>query len=146
MSSDSSSVPTEFVADAFETTVTEDEADALIGTINDAVSNLRNQIDDDTLEKILRADAGSYQLRSGMTKDGLQPESFTQDAIINPLLDALGHDYSTEAGGLSGGQTQVADYTVSQKIKADAPRLDLGEEADNRGHNPRYDCTPTPSQ
>jgi hypothetical protein len=57
MSSDSSSVPTEFVADAFETTVTDDEADRFIQTIDDAVSNLRVQIDDDTLKSILRADA-----------------------------------------------------------------------------------------
>lgn len=121
MSSDSSSVPTEFVADAFETTVTDDEIDRFIQTIDDAVSNLRDQIDDDTLESILRADAGSYQLKSGMTRDGLQPESFTQDAVINPLLDALGHEYSTEAGGLSGGQTQVADYTVSLR---DHPEID----------------------
>jgi len=121
MSSDSSSVPTEFVADAFNTTVTSDEADTLIETINDAVSNLRNQIDDDTLGSILRSDGGSYQLKSGMTRDGLQPESFTQDAVINPLLDALGHEYSTEAGGLSGGQTQVADYTVSLR---DHPEID----------------------
>ena len=121
MSSDSSSVPTEFVADAFETTVTDDEADRFIQTIDDAVSNLRDQIDDDTLESILRADAGSYQLKSGMTKDGLQPESFTQEAVINPLLDALGHEYSTEAGGLSGGQTKVADYTISLR---DHPEID----------------------
>jgi hypothetical protein len=121
MSSNSSTVPTEFVADAFETTVTDDEADRFIQTIDDAVSNLRDQIDDDTLESILRADAGSYQLKSGMTRDGLQPESFTQDAVINPLLDALGHEYSTEAGGLSGGQTQVADYTISLR---DHPEID----------------------
>jgi type I restriction-modification system DNA methylase subunit len=121
MSSDSSSVPTEFVADAFETTVTEAEIDRLIEAIDDTISNLRGQIDDDTLENILRADAGSYQLNSSMTQDGLQPESFTQDAVINPLLDSLGHTYSTEAGGLSGGQTQVADYTVSLR---DHPEID----------------------
>ena len=50
MSSSSSSVPTEFVADAFETTVSDDERFRLIETINDAVSNLRDQIEDDTLE------------------------------------------------------------------------------------------------
>ena len=70
---------------------------------------------------MLRAGAGSYILKSGMTRDGLQPESFTQEAVINPLLDALGHEYSTEAGGLSGGQTQVADYTISLR---DYPDID----------------------
>lgn len=113
MSSNSSSIPTEFVTESFETTVGEDEVDRLIETIDDAVSSLRDQIDDDTLENILRAGVGSYQLKSSMTQDGLQPESFTQEAVINPLLDALAYEYSTEAGGLSGGQTQVADYTIS---------------------------------
>jgi len=121
MASDSASVPTEFVADAFETTVTDEDAAHLLQTIGDAVSTLRDQIDDDTLERILRADPGSYQLTSSMTRDGLQPESFTQDAVIEPLLDALGHEYSTEAGGLSGGQTRVADYTVSLR---DHPEID----------------------
>lgn len=141
MSSNSSSVPTEFVAEAFETTVTETEETQLIETINDVVSNLRGQIDDDTLESMLRAGVGSYLLRSSMTKDGLQPESFTQDAVINPLLDALGHEYSTEAGGLSGGQTQVADYTISLR---DYPQIDstrllieaepLNKDLDSRKH------------
>jgi type I restriction-modification system DNA methylase subunit len=141
MSSDSSSVPTEFVADAFETTVTTDEADGFIQTIDNAVSNLRDQIDDETLESILRADSGSYQLKSGMTRDGLQPESFTQDAVINPLLDALGYEYSTEAGGLSGGQTQVADYTVSLRNhpEIDSTRLlieaePINKDLDSRKH------------
>jgi type I restriction-modification system DNA methylase subunit len=121
MSSNSSSVPTEFVADAFETSVSESEEAQFIRAIDDTVSNLRAQMDDDQLERMLRAGAGSYVLKSGMTRDGLQPESFTQDAVINPLLDVLGHDYATEAGGLSGGKTQVADYTVSLR---DHPQID----------------------
>lgn len=116
-----SSTQTEFIEQAFETAVSETEVNELLAVIDQAVANLRDQIDDETLEKILRADAGSYQLKSGMTRDGLQPESFTQDAVINPLLDALGHEYSTEAGGLSGGQTQVADYTISLR---DHPEID----------------------
>ncbi|WP_227357298.1 Eco57I restriction-modification methylase domain-containing protein [Haladaptatus salinisoli] len=141
MSSNSSSVPTEFVEQAFETTVTEAEVNRLIESINAAVSKLREQIDDDTLEGILRADSGSYLLRSSMTQDGLQPESFTQDAVINPLLDALGHEYSTEAGGLSGGQTQVADYTISLRNyqEIDSSRLlieaePINKELDSREH------------
>lgn len=121
MSSNSSSIETEFVSEAFETDVTEAEEARLIEAIDDAVRTLRDQINDDTLESLLRASPGSYQLKSGMTRDGLQPESFTQEAVINPLLDALGYDYSTEAGGLSGGQTQVADYTVSLR---DHPEID----------------------
>jgi len=141
MSSDPSSIPTEFVAEEFETSVSKSEETRLIETINDTVSNLRNQIDDDTLESILRADSGSYLLRSSMTQDGLQPESFTQDAVINPILDALNYEYSTEAGGLSGGQTQVADYTISLR---DYPVIDstrllieaepINKELDSRKH------------
>lgn len=141
MSSNSSSVPTEFVADAFETSVTETEADRFIEAINDAVSNLRDQIDDETLENILRADTGSYVLRSGMTRDGLQPESFTQEAVVNPLLDELGYEYATEAGGLSGGQTEVADYTVSLRNQStiDSTRLlieaePINKDLDSRKH------------
>ena len=35
--------------------------------IDSAVSNLQDQIDDDTLKKMLRAGAGSYFLKSSMT-------------------------------------------------------------------------------
>jgi type I restriction-modification system DNA methylase subunit len=121
---------TEFVEEAFETSVTEVEEDHLIEAIDWTVSKLREQIDDDTLEKMLRAGAGSYKLRSSMTRDGLQPESFTQQAIIEPLLDALGHDYATEAGGLSGGQTKVADYTVSLRDYSDIDSTRLLIEAE----------------
>lgn len=124
----------EFVQEAFETTVSEVEEDRIIGAIDEAISSLRKQIDDDTLEKILRAGTGSYLLRSGMTKDGLQPESFTQDAVISSLLDKLDYEYSTEAGGLSGGQTQVADYTVSLRNhpEIDSSRLLIEAERINK--------------
>ena len=131
----------EFVEQAFETVVSEEEVDELLAVIDQTVSNLRDQIDDDTLENILRAGSGSYVLKGGMTKDGLQPESFTQDAVINPLLDALSHEYSTEAGGLSGGQTQVADYTISLRdyLEIDSTRLlieaePINKDLDSRKH------------
>jgi hypothetical protein len=142
MSSNSSSVPTEFVAKSFETAVAEDTRNRLLEVINDAVSNLRKQMkDDETVRNLLGADSGSYLLRSSMTRDGLQPESFTQDAVINPLLDALGHDYATEAGGLSGGKTQVADYAVSLRNQStiDSTRLlieaePINKDLDSRKH------------
>ena len=141
MSSNESTTATEFVAQEFETAVTTTEEDRFIEAIDGAVSNLRDQIDDDTLESILRADPGSYQLKSSMTKDGLQPESFTQEAVINPLLDALDYEYQTEAGGLSGGQTQVADYTVSLRdhLEIDSTRLlieaePINKDLDSRKH------------
>jgi len=139
MSSSSSSVPTEFVAQAFETDVSEAEEEQLIEIIDETVSHLRKQIDDETLESILRADSGSYQLKSGMTKDGLQPEAFAQDTVINPILDGLGYDYATEAGGLSGGQTQVADYTIPLRnhSQIDSTRLLVEAEPINKDLNSR---------
>ncbi|PSQ54647.1 hypothetical protein BRD22_11745 [Halobacteriales archaeon SW_8_68_21] len=134
MSSSSPSVPTEFVAQAFETDVSREEEEQLIEIINETVSHLRQQIDDEKLESILRSASGSYQLKSGMTKDGLQPEAFTQDAVIDPILDCLGYEYATEAGGLSGGQTQVADYTVSLRdhSQIDSTRLLIEAEPINK--------------
>ncbi|SDN41408.1 hypothetical protein SAMN05192554_13420 [Haloarchaeobius iranensis] len=131
---------TEFVQEAFETTVEADDEKRLLEAINDAVSRLREQIDDDTLENILRADAGSYRLRGGMTRDGLQPEPFTQQAVIEPLLSELGHSFDTEAGGLSGGRTMVADYTVSLRdFDTDSTRLlieaePINKDLDSREH------------
>jgi type I restriction-modification system DNA methylase subunit len=141
MPPESVSAATEFVEQAFETDVPETAENELIAVLDDTVSSLRDQIDDDTLEKILRADAGSYKLRSGMTRDGLQPESFTQQAVIEPLLDALEHEYATEAGGLSGGRTMVADYTVSLRDDEtiDSTRLlveaePINKDLDSREH------------
>jgi hypothetical protein len=125
---------TEFVEEAFETTVDKESRERLVEAIDAAVSALREQIDDDTLERILRAGSGSYLLRASMTRDGLQPESFTQQAVVEPLLDALGYDYATEAGGLSGGQTLVADYTVSLRAYdgIDSTRLLIEAEPANK--------------
>ncbi|WP_049980247.1 Eco57I restriction-modification methylase domain-containing protein [Halolamina rubra] len=141
MSTSSPSTPTEFVAEAFETSVSDAEADALLEAIDEAVHNLREQIDDDHLLTTLRKDPGSYQLKSEYTRDGLQPESFTQDAVIEPLLNALGHEYRSEAGGLSGGQTQVADYTISLRDhdNIDSSRLlveaePINKDLDSRDH------------
>jgi hypothetical protein len=141
MPSESAATPTEFVEQAFETAVSESSENELIEAIDDTVRNLREQIDDDTLEKILRAGAGSYNLKSGMTRDGLQPEPFTQQAVIQPLLDALGHSYAAEAGGLSGGRTLVADYTVSLRDydTIDSTRLlieaePINKDLDSREH------------
>ncbi|MFB6087506.1 MAG: hypothetical protein ABEJ85_03205, partial [Haloarculaceae archaeon] len=121
---------TEFVQEAFETTVETATEDQLLRTIDDAISTLREQIDDETLEKMLRAEPGSYRLRSDMTRDGLQPEPFTQQAVVEPLLAALGHEFDTEAGGLSGGRTMVADYTVSLRDYDDIDSTRLLVEAE----------------
>jgi hypothetical protein len=135
MPPESISTATEFVEQAFETAVSETTENELITAIDDTVSNLRKQIDDGTLEEILRADSGSYKLRSSMTRDGLQPEPFTQQSVIEPLLNALGHEYATEAGGLSGGRTMVADYTVSLRDRENIDSTRLLVEAASRPHS-----------
>jgi len=122
--------PTEFIKEAFDTSIRDEAVEDLLEAIDATISNLREQIDDDTLGRMLRAGAGSYLLKSDMTDDGLQPESFTQDAVIEPLLDALGYEYHTEAGGLSGGRTMVADYTVSLRDHPDVESTRLLIEAE----------------
>ena len=114
MSPQSATSATEFVEQAFETTVDAQSRSDLLQAVDATISNLREQIDDETLERMLRSGGGgSYVLKGSMTRDGLQPEPFTQNAVIEPLLDELGYEYDTEAGGLSGGRTEVADYTIS---------------------------------
>jgi plasmid maintenance system antidote protein VapI len=66
MSSNSPTIPTEFVAESFETEVSENETGRLLEVINSAVSNLRTQIEDETVENLLRAGIGSYELSSSM--------------------------------------------------------------------------------
>ncbi len=135
----SATTTTEFVEQAFETTVEEQSRADLLVTLDTAVSNLREQIEDETLERMLRNGAGSYILKSDMTLDGLQPESFTQQAVIEPILDRLGYEYATEAGGLSGGRTEVADYTVSLRDHSDidSTRLLIEAEPINKDLNSR---------
>ena len=74
-----------------------------------------------------------------MTRDGLQSESLTQQAVVEPLLDALGYEYAIEAGGLSGGWTLVADYAVSLRAYdgIDSTRLLIEAERINKALDSR---------
>jgi len=127
----STTSPTEFVEQAFETTVDPRTRADVLQVIDTAIANLREQIKDDTVERMLRSGGdGEYILRGNMTRDGLQPESFTQDAVIEPLLDELGYEYNTEAGGLSGGRTEVTDYTISLRDYDDIDSTRLLMEAE----------------
>jgi len=130
MSPQSATSATEFVEQAFETTVDEQSRANILSTIDSAIAGLREQIDDEILERMLRNGAGSYILKSDMTRDGLRPEPFTQDTTIEPLLDELGYEYDTEAGGLSGGRTEVADYTISLRDYSDIDSTRLLIEAE----------------
>jgi len=132
---------TEFVEQAFETTVDDHGRVGVLQVLDDAVSTLRKKMKkDETIERMLRSGGGgSYVLKSSMTRDGLQPEPFTQSAVIEPLLDELGYDYDTEAGGLSGGRTEVADYTISLRDHddIDSTRLLIEAEPINKDLNSR---------
>lgn len=59
---------TQFDISEFETEITEAEKSAVVNAISDAISRLRDQIKDDTLESMLRADPGSYQLEETSPK------------------------------------------------------------------------------
>jgi hypothetical protein len=105
---------TAFDLSEFETEVTEADEDRIIETAADGIGRLRDQIDDDTLEAVLRAGPGRYTMREDFTRDRLDPEPLTKNRVIEPLLDALGHeDYGYEAGGFAEGRGEQADYAIS---------------------------------
>lgn len=52
-------IQTQFDISEFETEVTESNQQQIVETISESISRLRDQIDDDTLESMLRADSGS---------------------------------------------------------------------------------------
>ncbi len=132
MSPQSATSATEFVEQAFETTVDEQSQADILQAVDNTISTLREKMKkDETVGRMLRSGGGgSYVLKSSMTRDGLQPEPFTQNAVIEPLLDELGYEYDTEAGGLSGGRTEVADYTISLRDHDDIDSTRLLIEAE----------------
>lgn len=133
---------TEFDFSEFKTEVTEGDRQQIIDTIAESVSKLRDQIEDDTLEKILRADSGAYQLRADFTRDQLDPEPITKNRVIGPILDSLGYeDYGYEAGDFSQERGEQADYAISLRDieSVDSSRLLIEAEPvnkplENRGH------------
>jgi hypothetical protein len=60
---------TEFDLSEFETDVTDADEEHLIETIAESIERLRDQIDDDTLDAIFRAEPGQYTMRSDFTRD-----------------------------------------------------------------------------
>ena len=133
---------TAFDVAEFETTVTDADEERLVETIADSIGRLREQIDDDTLDEVFRAEPGQYTLRSDFTRDRLDPEPVTQNRVIEPLLDALGYEeYGSEAGDFSAERGEQADYAVSLR---DVPSVDssrllieaepINKQLENRGH------------
>lgn len=133
---------TAFDVSEFETAVTEADEDRIIETIADSIGRLRDQIDDDTLDEVFRADPGRYTLRSDFTRDRFDPEPLTKNRVIEPLLDALDYgDYGYEAGGFSAERSEQADYAISLREvdSVDSTRLLIEAEPVNkqlkhRGH------------
>ncbi|QCC60235.1 hypothetical protein NP511_17915 [Natrinema thermotolerans] len=133
---------TEFDISEFETEVTAEDRDRVIEAIAESISRLRDQIEDDILESMLRADPGTYQLRSDFTQDQLDPEPLTKNRVIEPLLETLGYDdYGYEAGDFSSERGEQADYAVSLRDidTVDSTRLLIEAEPtnkplENRGH------------
>ncbi len=141
MVASSRSSQAEFVLTEFDTNVTDEDIYTILSVLDESISRLLIQLDHDTLDPMLRADSGDYYLRESMTRDNLQPEPYTQDAVIEPLLDALGHDVDPEASTLSDKRGERADYTISlrQYDQIDSTRLlieaePINKALDSRGH------------
>jgi len=133
---------TAFDVAEFETVVTDADEKRVIDTIAEGIHRLREQIDDDTLDEMFRADPGRYTMRSDFTRDRLDPEPLTQNRVIEPLLDALGYDdYGSEAGDFSAERGEQADYAISLRDieDVDSSRLlieaePINKQLENRGH------------
>ena len=133
---------TEFSVTSFETEISETALDRVVETVADCVDDLRDQIDDDTLEEMFRSEPGRYRMTSDFSRDQLDPEPLTQNRVIEPLFDALGYDdYGQEAGSFASGRGEQADYAVSLRDvdTVDSSRLLVEAEPVNkplqtRGH------------
>ncbi|KYH24015.1 N-6 DNA methylase [Halalkalicoccus paucihalophilus] len=116
-----SATPTqrEFVAEEFETSVTEETTTQLAREIEEIVRSLRRAIgDDDLIEELLRN--RSRVLREADSVERSDPEPLTQQVFIEPLFDALNYPtLSLEAGDLSDQRGQQADYAASLNEYAD---------------------------
>ena len=131
---------TEFVTREFETSVTDEDRERVIEAIATAVSNLREQIADDRLEKLLRAESGNTVLKTEHTHENQKPESLTQQAVIEVLFEALGYDdLPTEAGSYSEDRSKIADYSMPFDMNGESNRLlieaePIGKNLDSRKH------------
>lgn len=133
---------TEFDLSEFKTEVSDGDVDEILTTIEESIRRLRDQIEDDTLEEILRAGEGRYVLQSDFTTDRLDPEPITKNRVIEPLLSTLGYeDYGYEAGSFADERGEQADYAISLRDVdgVDSSRLlieaePINKPLENRGH------------
>jgi type I restriction-modification system DNA methylase subunit len=133
---------TEFDFDDFDTDVSRKDEDAIIEAIAESIGRMRDQIDDDDLDGILRSTPAPYTFKSKYTTDQLDPEPFTKARVIEPLLETLGYDdYGYEAGDFSDTRGKQADYAISLRdvTSVDSSRLlieaePLNKPLEDRGH------------
>ncbi|OYR80174.1 hypothetical protein DJ72_12895, partial [Halorubrum distributum] len=133
---------TEFDFDDFDTDVSRKDEDAVIEAIAESIGRMRDQINDDDLDGILRSTPAPYKFKSKYTTDQLDPEPFTKARVIEPLLETLGYDdYGYEAGDFSDTRGEQADYAISLRDAAgvDSSRLlieaePLNKPLEDRGH------------
>lgn len=120
-------VATEFLTEEFDTKITDETVDDLVGIIEDSVRDLRDRItSDDQLEALLRSDPGGTVLTSNAATEQEDPEPLTQRVVIEPLFEGLGYpNLSVETGDFSPEYGEQADYSVSlQEFKEiDSNRL-----------------------
>ncbi|SFK66024.1 hypothetical protein SAMN04487950_0445 [Halogranum rubrum] len=113
----------------------------------DPNANLYAQLKRDVLDRIPQIEAVEYvpddieakQLRATFDSHRLDPPTGPESPELTVKWYRQDpHDWF---------QINYSDPNTGfhRKVKADAPRLDLGEEADNSVHKPRYEGRPTPS-
>ena len=124
---DPSTTATEFVTEEFETEVSEERVEALLGTIEGGMRRLRDEIvSDDRLGKLLRSGSGGEVLRENDSTEHGDPEPTTKRLLIDPLFDVLGYpEMATEVGDVSEDYGLQADYGLSlrDKQEIDSDRL-----------------------
>jgi len=137
------SFQSEFVESAFKTSVTDEEIDEIIQTLDGVVSDLRSRFDtDDLLEAALRRESGKKGIKGSFSTNNQDPEPLTQQAAIEPLMTALGHDnWTTEVSGASGDRSRIADYSIplDEYSSIDSKQLlieaePINKPLDARGH------------
>lgn len=119
MSQSATPTQSEFAAEEFDTSATEETTTQLAQEIEAIVRSLRRAMDDDDLiEELLRNP--SRILREADSVERSDPEPLTQQIFIEPLIDALNYPpFSPEAGDLSDQRGQQADYAAPLKEYTD---------------------------
>ena len=134
----SAATTTEFVSEAFETRVSDEDVESMVSVLDEAVSEIRRRVrSDETVEELMRHGDGRYKLVRDMSVDNQDPEPLTKEAVIEPVLRELGYDSPlAEVVGAS----LKADYSYGlEGDSIDSNRLlveaePLNKKLEGRGH------------